>query len=653
MMLTISVKLFSIQILNNKYYNKKLESLTVKTFYSDSSPRGRIYDRNGVVIVDNKSRKVISYKKDSSITTEKEISLAYLLSTYIDVDYSKLTDNMLREFWVLNNKSKSLKKIKDDEWKALKLRKLTQSDINKLKIKRVTDEELSMYNDEDREACYIYNLMNRGYYYTEKIIKNVDVTDLEYANVAVNLDKLPGFSVKLDWERYYPYDNVFRSILGTVSNSTSGIPYNMKDYYLKEGYALNDRVGLSYIEYQYENYLKGKKAKYKLNDDGSYTEIEKGSRGNDLVLTIDIELQKEVEKILEEELIKAKSEKYTEYFDKSYVIINDPNTGEILAMAGKQIVKTDSGYSILDYTPGVFTSSVTPGSVVKGASHIVGYNTGALKIGEVRKDECMKIASTPIKCSFKTYGNIDDLQALQYSSNIYQFYTAINVGGGVYKYNAPLVIDESAFDTYRNTFASFGLGVKTGIDLPNESLGYKGTSRLSGLLLDFSIGQYDTYTPIQIAQYMSTIATGNRLQPHVLKAVFSSKNEKFKDVVYEFEPHILNTLDTEKKYLDRVKMGLKLVMSSGTGASYIDKKYNAAGKTGTAQSFIDTDKDNKIDTATTTATFSAYAPYDDPKVVFTVISPDVSLDSISYNQMSKVNNRITKRVSQKYFDIYG
>ena len=653
MMLTISVKLFSIQILNNKYYNKKLESLTVKTFYSDSSPRGRIYDRNGVVIVDNKSRKVISYKKDSSITTEKEISLAYLLSTYIDVDYSKLTDNMLREFWVLNNKSKSLKKITDDEWKALKLRKLTQSDINKLKIKRVTDEELSMYNDEDREACYIYNLMNRGYYYTEKIIKNVDVTDLEYANVAVNLDKLPGFSVKLDWERYYPYDNVFRSILGTVSNSTSGIPYNMKDYYLKEGYALNDRVGLSYIEYQYENYLKGKKAKYKLNDDGSYTEIEKGSRGNDLVLTIDIKLQKEVEKILEEELIKAKSEKYTEYFDKSYVIINDPNTGEILAMAGKQIVKTDSGYSILDYTPGVFTSSVTPGSVVKGASHIVGYNTGALKIGEVRKDECMKIASTPIKCSFKTYGNIDDLQALQYSSNIYQFYTAINVGGGVYKYNAPLVIDESAFDTYRNTFASFGLGVKTGIDLPNESLGYKGTSRLSGLLLDFSIGQYDTYTPIQIAQYMSTIATGNRLQPHVLKAVFSSKNEKFKDVVYEFEPHILNTLDTEKKYLDRVKMGLKLVMSSGTGASYIDKKYNAAGKTGTAQSFIDTNKDNKIDTATTTATFSAYAPYDDPKVVFTVISPDVSLDSISYNQMSKVNNRITKRVSQKYFDIYG
>lgn len=653
MMLKISVKLFSIQILNNKYYNKKLESLTVKTFYSDSSPRGRIYDRNGVVIVDNKSRKVISYKKDSSITTEKEISLAYLLSTYIDVDYSKLTDNMLREFWVLNNKSKSLKKITDDEWKALKLRKLTQSDINKLKIKRVTDEELSMYNDEDREACYIYNLMNRGYYYTEKIIKNVDVTDLEYANVAVNLDKLPGFSVKLDWERYYPYDNVFRSILGTVSNSTSGIPYNMKDYYLKEGYALNDRVGLSYIEYEYENYLKGKKAKYKLNDDGSYTEIEKGSRGNDLVLTIDIELQKEVEKILEEELIKAKSEKYTEYFDKSYVIINDPNTGEILAMAGKQIVKTDSGYSILDYTPGVFTSSVTPGSVVKGASHIVGYNTGALKIGEVRKDECMKIASTPIKCSFKTYGNIDDLQALQYSSNIYQFYTAINVGGGVYKYNAPLVIDESAFDTYRNTFASFGLGVKTGIDLPNESLGYKGTSRLSGLLLDFSIGQYDTYTPIQIAQYMSTIATGNRLQPHVLKAVFSSKNEKFKDVVYEFEPHILNTLDTEKKYLDRVKMGLKLVMSSGTGASYIDKKYNAAGKTGTAQSFIDTDKDNKIDTATTTATFSAYAPYDDPKVVFTVISPDVSLDSISYNQMSKVNNRITKRVSQKYFDIYG
>jgi cell division protein FtsI/penicillin-binding protein 2 len=77
-----------------------------------------------------------------------------------------------------------------------------------------------------------------------------------------------------------------------------------------------------------------------------------------------------------------------------------------------------------------------------------------------------------------------------------------------------------AFKTYRDMLASFGLGVKTGIDLPVESLGYSGTSKLPGHLLDFSIGQYDTYTPIQLSQYINTIANGGkRLKPFLLKEV--------------------------------------------------------------------------------------------------------------------------------------
>lgn len=71
------------------------------------------------------------------------------------------------------------------------------------------------------------------------------------------------------------------------------------------------------------------------------------------------------------------------------------------------------------------------GSVVKGASHIVGYNTGALSIGEKRYDTCIKIASTPEKCSWTYLGLVDDLTALKYSSNTYQFNTAIKVGRGI------------------------------------------------------------------------------------------------------------------------------------------------------------------------------------------------------------------------------
>ena len=654
-MCLLLASLFYIQIIKNKYYNEKLKILTVNIIEGDSVPRGRIYDRNGNIIVDNVSIRTIYYKKPSNITTKEEIETAYKVSEYIGIDYSKLTEKMLKKFWVLNNPEKAKKRIKAKEWEKLENRKLTRDDIEDLKVKRVTSEDIEGYDETDKEACYIYNLMNKGYYYTEKTIKKENVTDEEYAKIAENINKLPGFNVKLDWDRKYPYGNVFKSILGSISSSNSGIPYNLKEYYLKKGYALTDRVGTSYLEYQYEDYLKGTKATYQVNDDGSYTELTKGIRGNDIVLTIDIELQKEIEKILEEELIITKSEKYTDYFDKSYVVVNDPKTGEILAMAGKQIIKKDDGsYKIYDYTPGVITASVTPGSVVKGASHIVGYNTGALKIGEIRKDECIKIAATPLKCSFREYGKIDDIAALKYSSNVYQFYTAINVGKGKYSYNKPLKIDKSAFDIYRNTFAEFGLGVKTEIDLPNESLGYEGTNRLSGLLLDFSIGQYDTYTPIQIAQYMSTIANdGIRMKPYLLKAVFDSSEEKLTKIVYESIPKELNKINTEYTYLERVKEGFKQVLSpGGTGSGYIDYENKPAGKTGTAQSFLDTDEDGTIDTATTTTTFSAYAPYDNPEVVFTIISPDVASEETSYNDMSKVNKRISQKVSKKYFEIY-
>ncbi|MBQ9071538.1 MAG: penicillin-binding protein 2 [Bacilli bacterium] len=655
-MVILLLRLFQVQILRNQYYKENLEELTVNIIEGDSAPRGRIYDRNGNIIVDNISVKTIYYKKQNKVTTSEEIDMAYKVAEFIDVDYSKLKDINLKEFWVLNNSKEAKKRITDEEWEDLENRKLTSDDIQDLKVERVTDEDLSEYEELDREACYIYNLMNKGYYYTEKTIKNKDVTDEEYAKIAENINIIPGFNVKLDWERTYPYGSVFKTILGSVSTSTSGIPYNLKDYYLEQGYSLTDRVGTSYIEYQYEEYLKGTKATYQVNEDGSYTELTKGSRGNDIVLTIDINLQKAVEQILEEELITAKNEAYTQYFDKSYVIINDPDTGEILAMAGKQIITNEDGsYTILDYTPGVITSSVTPGSIVKGASHIVGYNTGALQIGEVRNDACIKIAATPLKCSYREYGNIDDIAALKYSSNTYQFLTAINVGGGYYSYNQPLVINEEAFDIYRNTFAEFGLGIKTEIDLPNESLGYEGSNRLSGLLLDFSIGQYDTYTPIQISQYMSTIANnGSRMQPYLLKAVFDSTEESLTEIVYEAEPKELNKVKTEQQFIDRVKEGFKQVMNyGGTGSGYVDYSHNPAGKTGTAQSFLDTDGDGVIDTATTTNTFSAYAPADDPEVVFTVISPDVAPEEVPLGNMSRVNTRISQKVSQKYFEIYG
>lgn len=650
--LVIGCRLFNLQILKNSEYNDKLAMATEKTIESTSAPRGRIYDRNHKLLVDNEGIKTIYYKKQNGITTKEEIELAYEVSNNIDIDYSKIDDNKLKDFYYKSHYKECRKKITDEEWDLYNKRKLNDKDIDKLIYDRL-DDEISEYTDSDKKAAYIYYLMNKGYSYAEKVIKNSDVTDAEYAYISENIDNLKGFNTKLDWERVYLYGDTFKSILGNVSSNTQGIPSELSEEYLKRGYTLDDRVGISYLEYQYEDYLRGTKAKYRLLSDNSYELVSEGKRGNDIVLTIDIELQKYLEEVLSNEVLNAKGEPGTQYYNRSFAIVSDPNTGEILAMAGKQAVLKDGYYQIVDYTPGIVTLPVTPGSVVKGASMMVGYKYGAIDIGTVLNDECIKIKDTPLKCSWQTMGPIDDVYALQNSSNVYQYKIAIKVGNGSYEYNQGLVLDESAFDKYREMYAEFGLGEKTGIDLPVESLGFMGKSRLPGHLLDFSIGQYDTYTPIQLSQYINTIANnGVRLKPYLLKEVYkpSDSGDTFGSLIYKANVTELGKLSVEKKYIDRVREGFSAVVTKGLGYGYMGNYTNSSGKTGTSQSFIDTDGDGKVDTETITSSFVGYSPSDNPKMSIVVVSPDISVpDSTTYG----VTRNISAQVVNKYFELNG
>lgn len=650
--LVIGCRLFNLQILKNSEYNDKLAMATEKTIESTSAPRGRIYDRNHKLLVDNEGIKTIYYKKQNGITTKEEIELAYEVSNNIDIDYSKIDDNKLKDFYYKSHYKECRKKITDEEWDLYNKRKLNDKDIDKLIYERL-DDEISEYTDSDKKAAYIYYLMNKGYSYAEKVIKNSDVTDAEYAYISENIDNLKGFNTKLDWERVYLYGDTFKSILGNVSSNTQGIPSELSEEYLKRGYTLDDRVGISYLEYQYEDYLRGTKAKYRLLSDNSYELVSEGKRGNDIVLTIDIELQKYLEEVLSNEVLNAKGEPGTQYYNRSFAIVSDPNTGEILAMAGKQAVLKDGYYQIVDYTPGIVTLPVTPGSVVKGASMMVGYKYGAIDIGTVLNDECIKIKDTPLKCSWQTMGPIDDVYALQNSSNVYQYKIAIKVGNGSYEYNQGLVLDESAFDKYREMYAEFGLGEKTGIDLPVESLGFMGKSRLPGHLLDFSIGQYDTYTPIQLSQYINTIANnGVRLKPYLLKEVYkpSDSGDTFGSLIYKANVTELGKLSVEKKYVDRVREGFSAVVTKGLGYGYMGNYTNSAGKTGTSQSFIDTDGDGKVDTETITSSFVGYSPSDNPRMSIVVVSPDISVpDSTTYG----VTRNISAQIVNKYFELNG
>jgi len=641
------VRLFYIMILKKDVYTDKLAHYGIREIVGASAPRGRILDRNGKVIVDNQGLKTIYYKKNR-LSQNEEIELAYYLAEHLDIEIS-VSEDGLRDYFLLTNGDFCDTLLTDSERKQLQERKLSVEEAKKRKLERIPEEKLQAYTELDREAITIYRLMNKGYSYEEKVLKNKDVTDQEYAFVAENVDSLKGVDVKLDWQREYVYGTTFRSILGSVSSSTTGIPYELKDVYLEKGYSLNERVGTSYLEYQYDSYLHGTPSKYVL-EDGTYRQVASFKAGNDLVLTIDIELQKEIEEILEEEIRKTKKEANTEYYNRSMVLLSDPNTGEILAMAGKQILKVQGAYQIYDYTPGIVTAPVTVGSIIKGASLITGYRYGAIDIGTKFYDRCIKLSGTNEKCSWKKgLGVLDDIAALRWSSNSYQYQTALALANVKYQYNRGVTIDPIVFDQYRNTYHEFGLGVKTGIDLPIESSGYAGNTTNPGLLLDFVIGQYEAYTPLQLLQYIKTfVNNGERLQLFLGKEVVDSKGT----ILYQKEREVLNTIDVEQKYFDRVKLGFRSVMTGPLGYNYVAPKYMAAGKTGTAQSFVDTNGDGKIDTETITSTFGVYAPYEDPKVSMVVVSPDYSHNLSHSSYESNVNRRIARRVMEAYFRRY-
>lgn len=648
--LVITFIIFKIIIYDSKYYKEKLSELTDVYVYGDSAPRGRIYDRNYNLLVDNIATPIIYYKKAKDISIKEEIELAYSIINNIDLEYTKLNIRNLKEFYLALYPDKCNNKITSEEWQKLKQRILSNKDIENLKITRITDEDLKIFNETDKKTAYLYYLMNSGYSYEDKIIKNNNVTELEYAYFSENSHKLNGFNTKTGWKREYLYGDTLRNILGSVAS----IPKEEKKKYLSNNYSLTDIVGISNIEKQYEELLRGTKAKYKKLNSNQLVLLEEAKRGKDIVLSIDINLQMEVDNIIDEELVKAKHEANTKYLNKTYVIIQEPKTGEILAISGRQIMEDGNSYISYDITPYALTDPMTPGSVIKGASMLVGYNTGVIKMGEVTTDECIKLANIPAKCSSHKIGKLDDIKALAESSNVYQFKIAMKVGGADYSYNKSISIDPKAFDIYRNTFNEFGLGIKTEIDLPVESLGYIGKSTAPDLLLNFSIGQYDSYTPIQLSQYITTIASdGKRLRPHLLKEIHRESNTNEIGSLLEVKKSIiLNTVNTKKEYLSRIQEGFVAVMEVGLGKNVMGESPNPAGKTGTSESFIDTNGDGKIDTETTSNAFVGYAPSNNPKMTITVTSPDVEDPNTNYNHRTYMNRRIARKISNKYFEMF-
>lgn len=640
---------------------KRTEEVPVNT----SVPRGRIYDSAGRILVDNEPKNAITYTKLQTTKQEEMLTIAEQLAKLIEKETDSVTLRDKQDYWIQLHKEEAYEKVsKKEENKLLADETLSSADlqkqIDKLVRERITEKELGTITDQQLEVLAIYREMASGYALSPQIIKSENVTPEEFARVSERLTEMVGVNTTTDWVRV-PKSPL--AILGRTTSPKEGIPRSQLDYYISRDYTRNDRVGRSYIEQQYEDILQGQKTVVKNITDGKGTVTEtetvfEGQPGKDLVLTIDSEFQAKVESLVETKILELKKKNGSNLLDRAFVVVMDPNTGEVISMVGKQLGKDENGKQVVnDYAYGTFTTSYEIGSVIKPATILTGYDQGVLEMGEVLVDEPIRIKGTKPKSSIFNRSSrmpLNDLQALERSSNVYMFKIGFRLANAIYRPDQPINIDEAAFGTLRNSYAQFGLGVPTGIDLPGEATGFKGEELKAGKLLDLTIGQFDTYTPLQMAQYVSTIANGgSRIQPHVVKEIRnpSSDGITMGSLVTEIGPTVMNRIHNTQSQIEHIKKGMNRVYygDHGSARSYFgDAPFQAAGKTGTAQVVYYGPKKDYWGDNTINSTHIGFAPLDNPEIAYAVMIPWAPYHNGVYESSGTI---LAREVVDAYFAI--
>lgn len=667
--LLFSVLIFRLgylQIVKGEDYVKELERKE-EVRVNTSVPRGRIFDRYGRILVDNQPENAITYTKMQTTKSAEMIEIAEVLANLIEQPTKRVTQRDKFDFWIMKNREAALKKVTAEEMTAFRAtdEEMEESTFNaehdRRVRERITDQELAQLTDFDIEVLAIYREMTSGYNLSPQIIKGEEVTDEEFARVSERLGDLPGVNTTTDWKRVRLSP---LAILGRTTVPSKGVPKAKLNYYLSRDYSRNDRVGESYFEAQYEEILQGEKSVVKnmTNKKGQVVETMTtydGEPGKDLVTSLDMELQEQAEKIVEAKLLELKSLGSSSLLDRAFYVMMNPNTGELLSVVGKKIEydeETGERY-IVDYSYGTFTTAYEAGSTVKAATLLTGYSAGAITKGQYFVDEPVKIAGTNPKSSlFNRSGRIsmNDQTALERSSNVYMFKTAMAISGLTYYYNMPFKIKPDTLQIMRNGYAQFGLGVPTGIDLPGEAAGFQGPLDNNGKILNLAIGQFDTYTTMQLAQYISTVANdGYRIQPRMLKEIRDPSNdgETMGSLVKEVTPTILNRISNSDAEIEHIQEGLRRVYFGSQGSArsvFGSAPYTAAGKTGTAQVVYYGPQKEKYGTDTINIVHVGYAPFENPEVAYALIIPWATTN---FNQYLPQGNQIAREVLDTYFDL--
>ena len=605
LVVTLFIRISLIHHVYADHYVAYIEKKEEKFVFKRSGTRGSIYDRNNRELVVNVPVTSIIYRHNPQIGIDEMLEVANLLATLIEVDTDHLTTRDLEDLYRREHG------LDNDV------------DVSKAQRKSVANHE--------KQAHVVFKKMSEAYYGGENTLK-FSATDEEIARVSEQINLLSGVDIVSLTTRDYPSVLGAHDLLGHLSKEGT-LPSEKFQQYMAAGYTMNDRVGMSSIESRYEEWLRGHKSIHARDSNGATETLFEGLSGTHLTLTIDAAFAIQVDDILERHMRNAKVHRPgARYLNEGYVAVINPQNGEILSLNG--MILNDDG-STDSHPLGTMYNAFTMGTVVKGATMLTGYANHVVNYGDVLQDKPMIFADGSKKGSWSNLGMINDIDALRYSSNVYFMNQAIRMGGDVYYPRNNLNINLSVINDYRASFEQFGLGTYTGIDLPGEQTGLRNSEQSIAKLLDLVIGQSDTYTTIQLAQYVATIANGgNRYALQLLKEAVIPLDEEDSILVYSFEPKLLNTIDLPDVAFGRIHEGFRqaLQVHGGTGNHVFNhSSYNPAGKTGTAEEFARDSKGNLIYTdygqliPVHHMTFVGYAPANDPEIAVAVVFPQSEL----------------------------
>lgn len=493
-------------------------------------------------------------------------------------------------------------------------------------------------NDNITEARKIiamrYWIANTGYSATKSITIAEDVNDIVVAQINERNNEFPGISIETKSIRTYEYGSLAAHVLG-YTRKISSDEYNER----KDTYDMNDIIGKTGIESMFEEYLKGAKGEkeVEMSVDGTIASeniTQNAISGSNVVLTIDANLQKVTEQALADCVEKIKAGGFAQAYDAKggAAVVMNVNTGEVLSMASYpsyepqwfvgtlqsdkwNYMNDNETHPLLNKT---IQGTYEPGSTFKMITAIAGLETGAITTKERINDTGLyKKYGIEMKCWYYTsyhrgHGYLNVTQALQHSCNYFFYETG----------------DRMGISTLAKYALHFGLGKKTGIELPSEKEGTVASKNINGLgdTLNAAIGQgNNSFTPIQIAKYISSIANGGTVvQPSIVKTILNSDGtEVTQDEIRKFVNNKLGIteendgIEISQESIQVAKEGMRMATSEAGGTAYKifkDFKVEVAGKTGSAEAGIDANYQSLVN-----AWFVCFAPFENPEVAIVVM----------------------------------